>query len=214
MVRIPLILRIKRKKHRELAGLQDILIENIYEILPETVLHGGTAIWRCYSGNRFSEDIDVYLERDVKKIEDFFKKLKKLGFEIVKKRIKENSLFSVLRFNNTEIRFEAVFKKINGIIKEYETCNESLVNIYTLLPEDLIKEKVAAYTSRRKIRDLYDIFFLLRYVKEVERVKPELKKLIQKFENPADEKDLKTLILTGITPTKNDILNYIDRWIR
>lgn len=64
---IPLILRIKRKKHRELAGLQDILIENIYEILPETVLHGGTAIWRCYLGNRFSEDIDIYIERDVKK---------------------------------------------------------------------------------------------------------------------------------------------------
>ncbi len=211
---IPLILRIKRKKHRELAGLQDILIENIYEILPETVLHGGTAIWRCYSGNRFSEDIDVYIERDVKKIEEFFKKLKELGFEIIKKRIKQNSLFSVLRFNTAEIRFEAVFKKVNSIIKEYETCDESLVNIYTLLPEDLIKEKVSAYISRRKIRDLYDIFFLLRYVKEVEKVKPELKKLIQKFENPVDEKDLKTIILTGITPTKKDIINYIDRWVR
>jgi len=211
---IPLILRIKRKKHRELAGLQDILIENIYEILPETVLHGGTAIWRCYSGNRFSEDIDVYIERDVKKIEEFFKKLKELGFEIIKKKIKQNSLFSVLRFNTAEIRFEAVFKKVNSIIKEYETCDESLVNIYTLLPEDLIKEKVSAYISRRKIRDLYDIFFLLRYVKEVEKVKPELKKLIQKFENPVDEKDLKTIILTGITPTKKDIINYIDRWVR
>ena len=211
---IPLILRIKRKKHRELAGLQDILIENIYEILPETVLHGGTAIWRCYSGNRFSEDIDVYTERDVKKIEEFFKKLKELGFEIIKKKIKQNSLFSVLRFNTAEIRFEAVFKKVNSIIKEYETCDESLVNIYTLLPEDLIKEKVSAYISRRKIRDLYDIFFLLRYVKEVEKVKPELKKLIQKFENPVDEKDLKTIILTGITPTKKDIINYIDRWVR
>lgn len=120
----------------------------------------------------------------------------------------------MLRFNTAEIRFEAVFKKVNSIIKEYETCDESLVNIYTLLPEDLIKEKVSAYISRRKIRDLYDIFFLLRYVKEVEKVKPELKKLIQKFENPVDEKDLKTIILTGITPTKKDIINYIDRWVR
>ncbi len=102
-------------------------------MIPKTVLHGGTAILKCYSGNWFSGDIDVYLEKDIEKIEEFFGKLKKLGFEIVKKNLKENSLFSVLMFNNTEIRFEAVFKKVKGIIKEYETCEESLITVYTLL---------------------------------------------------------------------------------
>lgn len=214
MAKIPLILRMKRKKHREICLLQDTLIEKLYETIPKAVLHGGTAIWRCYSGNRFSEDIDVYLEKDRKKIEKFFDKLKKSGFKIIKKRLKENSLFSVLKFNDTEIRFEGVFKKVKGIIKEYETCEEFLINVYTLLPEDLIKEKVDSYLGRQKIRDLYDIFFLLRYVKETEKIKPKLKKWLQNFKEPVDEKELKTLIIFGITPTKKDILEYIKRWIK
>jgi hypothetical protein len=73
---------------------------------------------------------------------------------------------------------------------------------------------VEAYLGRKKIRDLYDIFFLLRYVKEIEEVKPKLKKLLQHFEDPTDEKDLKTLILVGIIPTKNDILEYINQWLK
>jgi len=60
--RIPLGLRIKRKRHREIAFLQDIIVEKLYEIFSKAVIHRETAIWRCYDGNRFSEDIDVYIE--------------------------------------------------------------------------------------------------------------------------------------------------------
>jgi len=214
MAKIPIVLKIKRKKHQEIANLQDIVVETAYEIIPSIVLHGGTAIWRCYSGNRFSEDIDAYFEKNTKKIEDFFRRLTEKGFKIVKKRIKENSLYSILKFNDIEIRFEAVFKKVEGIIREYETIDGSLINVLTLLPEDLIKEKIDAYLRRRKIRDLYDIFFLLRYVKEAEKVKPKLKKLLQDFKEPIDEKELKSLIIFGLTPTKKHIISYLERWGR
>ncbi len=214
MVKIPLVLKLKRKKHREIAELQDILMGILYEVMPKTVLHGGTAIWRCYSGNRFSGDIDVYFEKNLERIEEVFDKLRRIGFKIVKKRIKENSLFSVLIFNNIEIRLEAVFKRVNGTIKEYETSEGSLINIYTLLPEDLIKEKVESYLKRKKIRDLYDIFFLLKYVEEIEKIKYNLKNLIENFKEPINEGELKTLILFGITPTKKEILEYIKRYLR
>ncbi len=214
MVKIPLVLKLKRKKHREIAELQDILMEILYEVMPKTVLHGGTAIWRCYSGNRFSGDIDVYFEKNLERIEEVFDKLRRIGFKIVRKRIKENSLFSVLIFNNIEIRVEAVFKRVNGTIKEYETSEGSFINIYTLLPEDLIKEKVESYLKRKKIRDLYDIFFLLKYVEEIEKIKYNLKNLIENFKEPIDEGELKTLILFGITPTKKEILEYIKRYLR
>ena len=198
--RTPLHWRMKRKRHREIAKLQDIIIETLYKILPRSVLHGGTAIWRCYSGNRFSEDIDVYMKKDPKKIEKIFEELRMLGFKIVKKRMKENSLYSILEFNNVEVRFEALFKEVKGIIKEYETYEGILINVYTLLPETLINEKVDAYLKRRKIRDLYDIFFLLRYVKEEERIEQKLAKLLENFKEQIDDKE--------------EIVEYIRRWVR
>ena len=138
--RIPLGLRIKRKRHKEIAFLQDIIVEKLYEIFPKAVIHGGTAIWRCYDGNRFSEDVDVYLERKIIELNLLFENLQNEGFKIIKKRIKENSLFSVLRFNDAEVRLEGIFKKVQGIPKEYETVEGTLITVYTLLPETLIKE--------------------------------------------------------------------------
>ena len=58
MTEIPLILKLKKQNHKELAEAQDIMIENIFDV-DDAVLHGGTAIWRCYKGKRFSEDIDI-----------------------------------------------------------------------------------------------------------------------------------------------------------
>ncbi len=42
-----------------MAMLQDTLIDLIYDtIQADATLYGGTAVWRCYNGNRFSEEID------------------------------------------------------------------------------------------------------------------------------------------------------------
>jgi predicted nucleotidyltransferase component of viral defense system len=211
--RIPLSQRLKRRQHIEIARLQDIVVETLYKVFPESVLHGGTAIWRCYSGSRFSEDIDVYMERNEEKIEELFSQFKSVGFTVTKKRVKENSLYSKLVFNGTEIRFEAVFRKVNGVVMEYEAYEGILINIYTLLPEDMITEKVSAYLKRRKIRDLYDIFFLLRYVKDAKKVRPGLNELLENFVEPVDEKELKVLIIVGIAPRKEEMLGYIRRWL-
>jgi predicted nucleotidyltransferase component of viral defense system len=83
--KIPLNQRLRRKQHIEIAKLQDFVMEALYRVFPEAVLHGGTAIWRCYSGSRFSEDIDMYLEKDEEKIEQLFREFTKMGFTITKK---------------------------------------------------------------------------------------------------------------------------------
>jgi len=89
----------------------------LYNVFPRAVLHGGTAIWRCYHGNRFSEDLDVYLEKDPKKIELFFETSQRRGFEIRKKRVKENSLYSALRLGEAEVGLEATFRRVRGWCK-------------------------------------------------------------------------------------------------
>ena len=211
---IPLNLRLKRRMHKEIAYAQDLIVETLYEFFPKAIIHGGTVIWRCYQGNRFSEDIDIYIEKDKEKINNLFVSLQKKGFQIIKKRIKENSLYSTLKFNNTIVQLEAIFKNINNfILKEYETSDGILINIFTLSPEALIKEKISAYLKRKKIRDLYDIFFLLRYVKE-NKIKEELKDLIKNYTKPVDEEDLKLIIISGPIPMPKNMLEYIEKWVK
>jgi len=212
--RTPLHMRMKREKHRKIARLQDILLENMYRVFPKAVLHGGTAIWRCYSGNRFSEDVDVYIEKDAKKMERFFGELRKAGFEILKKRVTKNSLYSVLSFERTEVRFEALFKSVKGTVKEYETYEGILFNVFTLGPEEMMREKIEAYLKRGKIRDLYDIFFMLRHAEEKDKLKPDLQKLLREFKPPVDEEELEALILFGAIPTRDDIVEYLGRFVK
>src|SRR3989344_1991543 len=210
--KIPLALRIKKAQHKEIAEAQDIVVEELYRIFSKAVFHGGTSIWRCYNGNRFSEDIDVYIPKDLKKLDAFFKNLESIGFIIEKRKITENSLFSNLRINRITVRFEALFKDTKGILKEYENINGNLTTIYTLSPEELVKEKIGAYLNRLKVRDLYDIFFLLRYVINKEAIKEELKKLIKNFKEPVYKTELRVLIIEGLIPDVKEMLDYIKSW--
>ena len=213
-VKIPLNLKLKKKIQKELAYAQDVLVEEIYGFFPKAVIHGGTAIWRCYRGNRFSEDVDVYIEKDTRKIEDFFLSLQKKGFQIIKKKIKENSLYSEITIGDTSIRFEATFQIKKPIFKQYETSESFFINVYALSSEELIVEKINAYMKRKKIRDLYDIFFLLNYAKKEEKVINHVNKLIKYFESPVDEENLKAVIISGAIPNSKQLLDAIKRWVK
>ena len=206
-MKIPLHLKLKKKVHQTIAYAQDLIVEEMYNFFPRTVFHGGTAIWRCYQGNRFSEDIDVYLTSK-EAIDPFFKKLEQKGFKVLKKRVKDNSLYSLLEFDRVQVRFEAIFaKKRKGILKEYEMVDSNFMTVYTLSPDNLLDEKIAACLKRKKVRDLYDIFFLLRYV----QTKP---KDLDKIENImiVDEDNLQAIILSGPIPTVQEMKRYIREW--
>ena len=208
---IPIILRLKRESHKEVAKAQDMVVESLYEVFNDAVLHGGTSIWRCYQGNRFSEDIDVYLPKDIEKIGRLFELLKRRGCSVEKRRVKENSLYSSVKLNDTVVRFEALFKNVKGHLKEYETAEGNFITINTLTPEELIKEKVATYLKRQKVRDMYDVFFLLRYVSNMPSIKRLLEGFLANFKKPVDEKDLKILLSEGVVPSPQDMLEYIKR---
>ena len=48
-----------------LAELQDYVIDIIYDYFhPDALLYGGTAIWRCFGGMRFSDDLGLYMDMD------------------------------------------------------------------------------------------------------------------------------------------------------
>ena len=212
---IPLNLKIKKKAQKNIAYAQDVLVEELYNFFPNAIIHGGTAIWRCYNGNRFSEDIDVYILRELNKIEDYFLSLKKKGFIIIKKRIKENSIYSELLFNETQVRFEATFQtKKKFVLKRYETSESFFINVYTLTPENLVIEKIDTYLKRRKIRDLYDINFLRSYAQKTDEVNLRLIKLIKNYQKPLDEENLGAIIISGAIPNSNQLIESIERWAK
>jgi predicted nucleotidyltransferase component of viral defense system len=217
MAVLPLHHKLKKKVHRTIALAQDILIIKMYEKFPNAVIHGGTAIWRCYGNNRFSEDVDVYLQprdKNRKKLEDFFDNLRSLGFLIKKFKLTNNTLFSKLSYENVEIRFEAAFKDIKSIVKSFELTDGTFMNVLTLSAEDLILEKILAYKKRKKIRDIYDINFLLKFVSNRKKIEKDLKEFLKTFEKPVDEKELSALIISGVAPSTKTILEGIAAWVR
>ena len=73
---------------------------------------------------------------------------------------------------------------------------------------------VDTYLKRKKIRDLYDIYFLLNYTENKKIIRNHLKKLIENYGNPVDEANLANIIIMGAVPNSNELLMEIKRWVK
>lgn len=217
MVILPIDKKLKKRVHKIIALAHDILVIEIYNNFSTAIIHGGTAIWRCYGSNRFSEDVDVYLPLNTKEanFENFLNSLKGKGFIIEKFKKTNNSIFAKFSYSGAIVRFEVLFKNIkNFITRTFEMSDGTSIIVNTLKPEEMIVEKVSAYAKRRKVRDLYDIFFLLKFVEDKEKIKSALMKLTKEFVRPIDEKELKVLIISGSVPDLEEMLSVMRKWAR
>ncbi|TRZ83498.1 hypothetical protein D4R86_00695 [bacterium] len=216
MVIIPLEKKLKKKLHRQIALAQDILIDQVYRFFPKAILHGGTAIWRCFGSNRFSEDLDFYLSSFSKsKIDQFIKSLESLGFSKLKFKRTKNAIFSKFEYGEVIIRFEALIKEIKDYTTmSFEMIDGNFIIVNTLSTKTLLEEKINSYLSRKKIRDLYDIFFLLEFIEKNSQTRNTLNDFLKKYSLPKDEKDIKTLIISGAIPKTEDMLQRIKKWAR
>ena len=210
---LPIIYKLKRKAQKDLAELQDEVMEVVYEVFENAVMHGGTAIWRCYSGKRFSEDIDLYVKYTGDFKEQLEKSLKKRGLNLIKFRQTANTVFSEISNDITSMKLEITNERKRGILAIYEKANGDTLDVLALEPQDLLLEKLTAYLDRRKVRDIYDVYFLSRLVTDL-KVKREAGRLLKKIERPTDEDDLKAIIYEGKVPTFNEMLESINLWAK
>jgi len=216
-MRIPLYQKLRKKSHKNIALAQDILVIELYKKFPDAVIHGGTAIWRCYGSNRFSEDVNVYLPKrykNKKTLEDFFEGLKDSGLKLTKFKLTNDTLFSKLVYGEAEIRFEAIFKEVEPVLKAFELADGNSINVLTLSAEDFILEKILAYKKRKMVRDLYDIYFLLNFVSDREKIKNKLKNFAESIEKPLDEKNLPALIISGVSPKVDEMIKVVKAWVK
>ncbi|MEM0154725.1 MAG: nucleotidyl transferase AbiEii/AbiGii toxin family protein, partial [Methanothrix sp.] len=155
--------RLKSEKQVAIARLQDIAMESVLVIDKKIVMHGGTAIWRCYNGKRFSFDIDLYASNaEVKVI------LEKLSWELHKRGAEMDYPIGserIITVHNPEalIKLEMLKKptRIKSVQIEYTKTDGTKMFVNTLSASDFILEKIKAYESRMYIRDLYDIYILV-----------------------------------------------------
>ncbi len=216
MPAVPLALRLRRSLHRKIAEAQDLVVAEAYNSLGSPVLHGGTAVWRCYGSNRFSEDLDFYLDPEARlKLEDFKQAVEGLGFRTLKFKVSRRSLYARYEWRDALVSFEAVFKKVGDYVtRRYELVDGNYIIVYTLPPEALIGEKVEAYLKRLRVRDLYDILHLLNHAEDKNTAKKHIKRLIENYKPPTDPEELKILVYTGIAPKAEDIYRWIVRWVK
>ncbi|MFH1442717.1 MAG: nucleotidyl transferase AbiEii/AbiGii toxin family protein [Candidatus Micrarchaeota archaeon] len=212
-MKIPLEKRLRKQSHRDLGYLQDEALEILYSISPDFILHGGTAIWRCFGGGRFSEDIDLYAP---KLPVDFGEKFKGMlvsrGLQMQKFKTTENTVFCKIKGNGEEMRIEINISKKPPEYSPipYGKMDGSSMIAICLTADSLIVEKASAYISRKLIRDVYDVYFLSNIVEKPETGK-ELAALLRKFPEPLDESTLKTLIYSGTVPSFPQMMEILRR---
>ncbi|PJA18852.1 MAG: hypothetical protein COX63_01940 [Candidatus Diapherotrites archaeon CG_4_10_14_0_2_um_filter_31_5] len=211
-MRIPLENKLKKRLHIEIGRLQDEVIDIVYFLEEKAVLHGGTALWRCFSGNRFSEDLDFYLNADKNFERGFRQKLESRGLQLLKYKKTDNAVYSRISNGVVEVRFEAALRKIKDFeVREYERIDGTFSNVFTLSAEKLLLEKLEAFKNRKLIRDLYDVFMLSFFVSENKLISGKVKDFLKKVPEPADEKNLKTIIFSGAVPSFNQMIVVLNR---
>jgi predicted nucleotidyltransferase component of viral defense system len=211
-MRLPLLNRLKKQAHKDMALLQDEIVEIVYEIAPKAVLHGGTAIWRCYAGNRFSEDLDFYLESGEKIGEELKQKATAKGFVVEKFKATKNSVFAKIASENSEIRLEIALRETKKTVaRAFERLDGSSIMVFTLSEQELLLEKASAFQNRKLARDIYDVFFLSQFVPEEKETKQKMKEFLKKAERPLDEKNLKAIVFAGAIPSFEQMIEAIKR---
>lgn len=209
------------------AVLEDQALDLIVKNYGTFVLHGGTSIWRCYGGNRFSRDLDFYSNLPISEESVFQKAIHKLlienGYSIREEKYnnKTQTLHVIFRGNDTTGKLDITFKSAKGHAVEYLRVDGSKKIILALGPGELLTEKIDTYLNKyargtEEIHDLYDIIVLK------DKVGKPSKDMHKKIENfiteikdrpPKNENDLRQLILSGVTPNFKDMISILERWL-
>ena len=206
---IPLYNRLKKQSHREIAALQDLVVDAVYAAQENAVLHGGTAILRCFQGQRFSEDLDFYFKPKESFKESLGNKLKSLNAEITKFRKTSNAIYAKVKSDRTEISLEIALRSFGKpVASEYEKADGAFIDVFTPTAEELLIEKLSAYKNRKLVRDVFDVYFLSRVVDE-KKIREKISGTLKELPRPIDEQNLKNIVISGAVPSFDQMTEKI-----
>ncbi len=159
---------------------QHLFLSSLYK-LPETeklLFKGGTALRIIYGSPRFSEDLD-FTGKDIHDLQTidtlFINVLSNIADQGIKVDLKEakpttGGYLGIIHYELydfiEDMKFEISLRNGRELPKEVSTIVNDYAPAYTIVSlsgEEIIRGKIAALISRKKPRDYYDIYFLLRH---------------------------------------------------
>jgi len=191
------------KEHIEKDYFQDLFLFHLYKKTNRFIFKGGTCLYKIYGLHRFSEDLDfsVIEKPDAEKI--VVEIAGKIGANVKGVKRMKNSILIKIGFNgiltsyNTlriDINLEnAVFGyDVKDYVPPYIDINPFSMRVLGL--KEILAEKIHSLLARDKARDLYDLFFLLRFVEpDKELIMKKLKIFGMTFDLRKFEKEISDL---------------------
>lgn len=129
------------------------------------ILKGGTSLLRCYNLDRFSEDIDLDCKRASTaffKLVELFCKKYNYEYRVAKDTDTTKRCFIHYPGEYHPLKIEASYRASEIDEKSYTNINKTIV--YKI--GELFMQKLNAYNSRDKLRDLYDVVFIYNNYKK------------------------------------------------
>ena len=205
-VKHPFILTLGQK---EKDYLQHIILLYIFKHSDDSLIFkGGTCLQKVYGLNRFSEDLDFTINREMDEemlVEEVVKGLRYHGFpseiEIKKHGINTGIRFLIHGPLYVGTRRSMCSLKMDVSRRERVIMDSEPITVYPLYDEifpylalcmnkmEILAEKIRALLTRDATRDLYDLFFLVKKGIEpnMDMVKEKLKFYDMEFETKSFE---------------------------
>ena len=205
-------------EQRKQAALQDKVVGIIFghNGVGDAVLHGGTAICRCFESDRFSPDIDL-CSTNTKTGNALAERFVEEGLEVKKfKRTGNGTIFASVSEGNTTITLSVAGRELRAHehIATYRCVDGRIFPVTTITPQSLIIEKMQAFQNRRKHTDMYDIYHLLNLLRKEDQTAGMENKLLA-FVTSAmppvdDHRELRSRVYSGRKiPDYNEMMHSI-----
>lgn len=182
---------------------QDLVLFNIYRTAGrEFVFKGGTCMYKVYKLNRFSEDLDFTVAKNVgidrvmrsvlysiqllnvgvaiKEMDEFQNQINiRLAFRGPLYRGAKESM-RIISLNLSSREKTALPPKKETIMPAYKDL--PMFEVFAMDEREILTEKIRAISERNKPRDVYDLWFLLKIRRVAVDQKLLSKKLGKRFE--------------------------------
>jgi len=193
---------------------------------------GGTALRIVYHSPRFSEDIDfsgfengVKYENILEKVIESFA-LAGIQCELIESKATSGGWLAIIRFlvfgRYINIRNEISFRHQQSLKGEIAMIVSDFVpayKVFVLSPNQLVEEKIAAFLTRAKSRDVFDLYFIVRdevlrkYLKPSKEDRVSIISLLESLDERMVKDELRFLLPASFLPVIKDLPRRVIREI-
>ncbi|MEX1014887.1 MAG: nucleotidyl transferase AbiEii/AbiGii toxin family protein [Candidatus Paceibacterota bacterium] len=208
---------------QQLRSLEVLEIEildllNTNRILPMIYFGGGTMLRLCHNLNRYSTDLDFWLDisADSNELFDQLNSLFSAHYTVSDAANNKNTLLFEIKSPHVSRSLKIEIRKEQHNFEwerkiAFSTFTNIQVQVHALTLNQMMKNKVAAFLSRKIIRDCYDIEFLLTRGVALAAAKEELQSMLSLIDSFM-EKDYKVIL--GSILEETDRRYYSERNFR